>query len=402
MAPGLSLAQAYVKHKQEGATELEAAQKASAALRQAAEERGRGRNISSLLFSNRGRDGDQLRTQLMSESDQPIKEFVQRHQAREDAMREALSEGSLQVADFKSKQLAAMMDPAHPANRAAQAAVKNAMPHLPDDVVSRLTVPSLDQVLPGLKGLGEYGKAGAEAGKVGAEAGKVQAETAQVAPGAAAERKLKGAEAGKVEAETLKTQSETGSEIAPGWVRGNQALTEPEKVEFRTKLGATKETTNTIDELLNIMGDKEFIANREKRAQAVGRVNSLLFQLKGKEGIRGMPQGDIAVLKSLYADPTALTGMNVLGLQKNHTALRTLRDITNKELELSAEAKGIRRAPAAGGNNGGAAVEKAAKGSPDKPAPPADMVRMKAPDGSTHKVARAKVAAAIAAGGKVL
>lgn len=394
-SPGFNLADVVQKLQDQAAQEMGAAQQQAAQIRARADSP----SVLSRIFRSPEQQLAQ-RQQLMQESQIPVAEVVQRHVARENALKEGMQAADVYGADIKTRLALEKLKPSGPMVDYLRAEAGKKGIQIPDGMSPAF----LEIVDPQFKSMVESYAKGQEGAKAGAEATRIaattpadikkaEAEAAKTGAEAASTRALieptvaeKQAGAAKTGAEAAKIRLETGGQIAPGWVAGGEiGIGDKQREDFRTAFESDKNIHDAVDEIQALTGSHDFVANPTKRAAIQPRVAELLAHLKSNLQMRQLAGPELKFLESLSADPTAITPSNLTGLARNGVRLESYKDISTRDLENKAKTNGIKRlAPESG------ATSKAGAGS--------GRVYVWDAKGNRHSVPEAQAKQAIAQG----
>lgn len=336
----------YVKLRAQGLDDANAAIETAKHLRYIDDLRS-GFREAGAIASGRPYDATADRAQLMTEADKPLSDLAQRQKAGPLAGEELGRQTGAIQSDIALQQQRGLLTPGDPANVAMREAAKQMGLNVPDT----LTIPKMPpQLWATLQPLAEKRQKAAElaAGAPGraadvalktSEAGKTVATTA---PAAA----LTTAETAKAEAEAAHTRMETSGQVAPGLtVTGTQGVTQKDRDELKSQKAAADKSGDLIDQIVNLTKGKDWIKDTKVHAALAPAISSLILASKEGAGIRGLPDQDIAFLKSMSGnyDPTKIS--NILGITHNQVRLKALKGIIYNNLKRDAEARGVTFTP---------------------------------------------------------
>jgi hypothetical protein len=314
----------YIKNRAAGLDDTNAALATAQQLRREADLRAGFRRAGD-IGAGRPTD-DTYRTTLMNEAERPMQELAARRANAPLALEEAQRVGSLASADIGAQQAAQLRDPGHPTNVAMRAALtKIGLPAGPGLTVAALP----DKLWETIKPL--------------ADVQAKQNELAALAPGRAAEARKTGAEASRVAAltgpEAAKTTAEaglTGAQAAverqklgipaPGYEATGQVPRDPATdKELQNRDASQQVIQRNVNELVNLLGNKDLLLGMDKRAKAAAPMGKLLLKLKDEAASRGLPDTELNLFQNILGDPTQYGVMNAAGWSHIKTRLNSFK-----------------------------------------------------------------------------
>jgi hypothetical protein len=349
-----SLAEAYMHLKLRGEVDMDAAIKAAAHVRGQAGNMSELRRASNLL-TKQPDDSLAYQQNLEQQADQPIRDVMNKNAQREEMLKQALNEGSLQIKSAQDQYALAMMNPNHPANKIAQAAAVKYLGFKPEEVQG-LTAAMIPAQL--MESFAKTSQDQAGAKEKEATAAQTTEKTRQIAPDAAAERVLKGAQAGKEQAGTAEIYSKIGRRPAPryDWT-GEVPYNQADADELKNRVGAASEITANVDGILKIMGNKDFVASPLKRAQMAPLLKSQVIAIKDTAKARGLTLPDIELIDSMLGNPAKISVMNLAGQNHNKVRLEGVKRLAQQHVDTFATSHGAVKSaqgPAQGQSSAGA------------------------------------------------
>lgn len=252
------------------------------------------------------------------------------------------------------------------------------------DLASKLTAADFDAALKSAKEGGDLKRTLAEAAAARANAGKTSAEAAQVAPNAgsvravqAAEVPLKGAQTSQAQAEADYKKMLTGGEVVPGYSRGGIPIDEQEAKKINDQYQDYTGSKQTIHDIMDLTGDKDFIADAAIRAKLQPRLAELTGKLRSSVGMRSLAGPEMEFANKFINDPTAITPQNILQWTHNKERFGAVEKGLDQGWENTVKAKDLR-----------------------KKAKPGEMINVISPEGKAGQIPAEKLDAALKRGFK--
>ncbi len=342
IAPPPGLLDLYVKAKAAGLDDTNAALAVAQHLRSQADLRA-GFRRGGDLAAGRPTD-DTYRQNLMTEADRPLQELAARRATAPLAEDEAKRVGGLASADIGAQQATALRDPGHPTNVAMRASLAKIGLPAPES----LTVATMPKELWDMtKPLADVQTKGQELAALApgraAEAKKTGAEASRVAALTGPEAAKTTAEAGKIGAETAVERQKLGIP-APGYEATGQVPRDPKiDQELQNRDASQKTIQQNVDNVLGIIGNRDFVADPSKRAQLAAPLGKLMLKLKDEAASRGLPDTELTLFGDILGDPRKIGFANVLQLSKIKERLQSFKATASQDHNAWVASHGYRQ-----------------------------------------------------------
>lgn len=337
-----SLTDLYIKARTQGMDDTNAALAVAQHLRQIADARS-GFREAGAIAAGRPFDAPADRAQLMGEADRPLQELAARRQVPEVAAGEVDRQMKVAGQDISLQQQRGLLDPAHPTNVATRAILAKAGINVPPNTIAPALPKDLwEQIKPLTELGGKQAEIVAQAPGRAAEAAKATAEAGRTRALTGPEAAKTTAEAGKASAEAAHTRMLTSGEVAPGYARGSIPIDEGEATKINDQYRDYIESKHSVDEILKITGDKNFVADPKTRAKLQPRLGKAIGQLKGSIGFRQIAGPELDFANQIIADPTKLTLANLSGFSQNRERFKSLGNILDESWNATVKAKDLR------------------------------------------------------------